>query len=122
VNLKNPDFVLRKIFAASEAYAKSSGEDPILVKSKRAMGITLGMAVIAHIQELGLWEEGGEHPAIAARVARLAGVVDLPGNDYMWNVACSFLLASLRRQGALLGAPAKRTISTRRPMSAPLGV
>jgi hypothetical protein len=89
------------LIAASDAYAKASGEDPILVKSKRAMGITLGMAVIAHIQELGLWEEGGEHPSVAGRIARLASIVDLPGNDSIWNVACSFLLASLRRQGVL---------------------
>ena len=59
------------LIATSDDYAKSSGEDPILVKSKRAMGITLGMAVIAHLQEVGLWEEGGEHPAVAGRVARL---------------------------------------------------
>jgi hypothetical protein len=46
------------LIAASDAYARTSGDDPLLVKSKRAMGIALGMAVIAHIQELGLWEEG----------------------------------------------------------------
>ena len=89
------------LIAASDAYAKSSGEDPILVKSKRAMGIALGTAVIAHIQEVGLWDAGVEHPPIAARIDRLTDIADLPGNDYVWNVACSFLLASLRRQGIL---------------------
>ena len=89
------------LIAASDVYTRASGEGSSLVKSKRAMGITLGMAVIAHIQDLGLWEQGAEHPSVAGRIARLASVVDLPGNDHLWNVACSFLLASLRRQRAL---------------------
>lgn len=89
------------MIAASDNYATGSKEDPILVKSKRAMGLALGMAVIAHIQDLGLWGIGGEHPSVAERLARIEKMVNLPGNDYLWNVACSFLLASLRRQAAL---------------------
>ena len=89
------------LLASSDDYAKSSGEDAIKVKSKRAMGVTLGAAVIAHVQTLGLWEAGTEHPAIAERINRLLDHLNLPTNNYLWNVASSFLLASLRRQNAL---------------------
>lgn len=89
------------LLARSDTYAQSSGEDPQKIRSKRAMGIALGKAVIAHIQELGLWDPGEDHPPIAARMSRLAEGVDLPSNDLFWNVACNFLLASLRRQCAL---------------------
>ncbi len=89
------------LLAQSAAYATNASEDPLMVKSKRAMGIALGMAVIAHIQDLGLWEPGSEHPSIAERMTKLAAVVDLPGNDFFWNVACSFLLASRRREQTL---------------------
>jgi len=89
------------LLARSDEYAQSSGEDPTKVRSKRAMGVALGTAVIAHIQEVGLWKPGTEHPPIADRMQRLVEAVDLPGNDYLWNVACSFLLATLRRQQAL---------------------
>jgi hypothetical protein len=91
------------LLARIDTYALSGGEDPQKVRSKRAMGIALGKTVIAYIQELGLWDLGEEHPPIAARMSRLTEGVDLPGNDLFWNVACSFLLASLRRQSALLG-------------------
>ncbi len=89
------------LLAQSAVYATTASEDPVMVKSKRAMGVALGMAVIAHIQDLGVWEPGGEHPSIAQRMAKLATVVDLPGNDFLWNVACSFLLASRRREQTL---------------------
>lgn len=89
------------LLAYSDAYAQASGGEPIKVKSKRAMGVALGKAVIAHVQELGLWDAGEEHPPVSDRMKLLVDRVDLPGNDYFWNVACSFLLASLRRQHAL---------------------
>lgn len=89
------------ILACSDDYAKVSGEDAILVKSKRAMGVVLGAVVIAHVRTLGLWEVGTEHPAIAERVKRLIDHLNLPENDFLWNVASSFILASLRRQNAL---------------------
>jgi hypothetical protein len=85
----------------ADVYATASGEDSVKVKSKRAMGGALGEVVIAHIQKLGLWETGAEHPPIAERMKRLTDGLDLPGNDLLWNVACSFLLASLRRQNSL---------------------
>ena len=89
------------LLARSDSYAAAANEDPVLVKSKRAMGVALGTAVIAHIQELGLWESGMAHPSIAERMERLASELDLPAADLLWNVACSFLLAGLRRRGAL---------------------
>lgn len=89
------------LLTQSDAYARTSSEEPIRVKSKRAMGIALGKAVIAHIHELGLWDLGKEHSPIVERMKRLTDRVNLPGNDFLWNVANSFLLASLRRQRAL---------------------
>jgi len=89
------------LLAQSAVYATTASEDPLMVKSKRAMGIVLGMAVIAHIQDLGLWEPSREHPSIAQRMAKLATAIDLPGNDFFWNVASSFLLASRRREETL---------------------
>ncbi len=88
------------VLARSDEYAQTSGEDPIKVRSKRAMGVALGTAVMAHVQK-GLWEPGTNHPPIAERMGLFASIVDLPGNDFFWNVACTFLLASLRRQEKL---------------------
>lgn len=89
------------LLARSEDYARDGGENAVLVKSKRAMGVVLGTVVIAHVHALGLWEAGAEHPAIAERIKRLTDHLDLPENDHLWNVASSFLLASLRRQNVL---------------------
>lgn len=89
------------LLARSDSYAAAANEEPIKVKSKRAMGVALGTAVIAHIQEVGLWEPGMAHPSIAERMKRLAAGLDLPATDLLWNAACSFLLASLRRRGTL---------------------
>jgi hypothetical protein len=89
------------LLARSDGYAAAASEDPVKVKSKRATGVALGTAVIAHIQELGLWEAGMRHPSIAERMKGLASALDLPATDLSWTVACSFLLASLRRRGVL---------------------
>lgn len=89
------------LLARSDSYAAATSEDPAKVKSKRAMGVALGTAIIAHIQELGLWEAGMGHPSVAERMKRLASALDLPATDLSWTVACSFLLASLRRRGVL---------------------
>src|SRR5712692_498473 len=89
------------VLARSDEYALSSGEDSITVRSKRAIGIALGTAVMAHVQELGLWKPGTCHPPIADRMNQLGCAINLPSDDYSWIAACSFLLASLRRQQAL---------------------
>lgn len=89
------------LLSKSDGYARITSQNLSLVKSKRAMGISLGKAIIAHIQGLGLWEYGEEHPSIADRMIRLVDKVNLPGNDHVWNVSICFLLASLRRQDAL---------------------
>lgn len=89
------------LIAESDVYAQSNCEDSVKVKSKRAMGVALGAVVIAHVQTLGLWEAGREHPPISERMKRLIEHLDLPEDDFLWNVASSFLLASLRRQNAL---------------------
>jgi hypothetical protein len=89
------------LLAQSAVYATTASEDPVLVKSKRAMGIALGMAVIAHIQHLGPTEPGREHPSVAERMARLSVTVELPVTDFFWNVASCFLLASQRRRDTL---------------------
>ena len=91
------------VLVRSDEYARTSRENPIFVKSKRAMGLFLGTAVIAHVQERNLWESGRKHPSVAERVARLAADVDLGPNDYCWTVASSFLPATLRRQRAVPG-------------------
>jgi hypothetical protein len=89
------------LLARSDSYAGAASEDSIKVKSKRAMGLALGTAVIAHIQELGLWEAGIEHPPIAERMQNLVASLDAPPTDLSWTVACSFLLASLRRRSVV---------------------
>ncbi len=93
------------ILADSETYSKTSNEDSMKVKTNRAMGIALGNAVIAHIQNLDLWEKGKSHPSIAERMKKFAENLDLSENnihyDAFWNVSSCFLLASLRRQHAL---------------------
>lgn len=91
------DFLL----ARSDLYAAAAAEDATKVKSKRAMGVALGTAVIAHIQELGLWEAGTQHPPIAERMKNLVSALALPGTDLSWTVACSFLLAGLRRRAVV---------------------
>lgn len=78
-----------------------AGEQPMMVRSKRAMGLALGMAVIAHVQKLGLWEPGRDHPSAAGRMKALADFIDLPDSDFFWTVASSFVLASRRRGNAL---------------------
>ncbi len=85
----------------SDSYANSNGQDRILVKSTRAMGIALGKTVMAHVQAIGLWQPGKEHPRLAKRIERLAQRVELPLDDFFWNMATSFLLACLRRQNRL---------------------
>lgn len=89
------------LLANSDVYATTSGEDPIKVNSKRAMGVALGASVIAHVQELGLWESGREHPSITDRIKSISMTLNLPVDDHFWIVASSFLLACLRRQHAL---------------------
>jgi len=89
------------LLGRSDSYAAAAAEDPIKVKSKRAMGVALGTAVITHIQELGLWEAGMQHPPIAERMKSLVSVLNLPATDLSWTVACSFLLASLRRRSVV---------------------
>jgi hypothetical protein len=94
-------WAMEYLLGRSRDCATSASDEPAMVRSKRAMGVALGMAVMAHIQAPGLWEPGREHPSIAHRMMALAAVVDLPGNDFFWNVACSFLLARLRREQRL---------------------
>ena len=89
------------LLAHSDSYAATAAEDAVKVKSKRAMGVALGTAVIAHIQELGLWKARMQHPPISERMKNLVSEVDLPAADLSWTVACSFLLASLRRRGVV---------------------
>ena len=86
------------LLARSDSYAATAAEDAVKVTSKRAMGVALGTAVIAHIQELGLWKAGMQQPPIAERMKKLVSAADLPAADLSWTVACSFLLASLRRR------------------------
>lgn len=93
-------WAMEYLLAQSDDYSQTSGEDPQKVRSKRAMGVVLGQIVIAHMQSLGLWEFGEEHPPITARMSRLTAV-NLPGEDWLWNVACSFLLGTLRRNETL---------------------
>jgi len=77
------------------------GQDATVVKSKRAMGVALGAAVMAHIQELGLWETTNNHPSVAQRFIELSKTLSLGTEDHYWNVACTFALASLRRKKGL---------------------
>jgi len=85
----------------SDAYSEWSGDDPLKVKSKRAMGVVLGTVVMAHVQSMGLWEAGDEHPAITERMSRIIDHLDLPEDDFLWNISSSFLLAILRRRDAV---------------------
>lgn len=89
------------LLGCSDDYADWNGVDRIQVKSKRAMGVALGTAVMAHVQTLNLWKAGVDHPPLVDRMKRLADIVDLSGHNNFWNVASSFLLASLRRGDAL---------------------
>ena len=86
----------------AEDYANQEGHDnPLLVRSKRAMGIALGATVIAHVQKSQFWEPSGSHPAIADRFKRLTEILNIASNDYFWVVANSFLLGCLRRENAV---------------------
>ena len=93
-----------QLLGRSHDYRPAPGQpsqDSALVKSKRAMGVALGTAAIAHIQQLGLWETSQTHPAVATRFLALSSSLNLDKDDYYWNLACTFTLASLRRKGRL---------------------
>ena len=85
----------------SEFFDGQSGVDLGLVKTKRAMGLALGAAVMAHVQQCGLWEATKSHPAVADRFLRLSKGLQLGIEDHFWIVACTFALASLRRKKAM---------------------
>ncbi len=82
-------------------YQPTPPVEPKLIHSKRAMGVTLGAAVISHVQTSGLWESGKQHPPVAERLFRLSKDWELGLEHYFWNVACCFVLSSLRRKNAI---------------------
>lgn len=91
------EFLLRD----SKKYGEDEGYDPLLVTSKRAMGVDFAASVIAHLRDGGFWEASTTHPAAAVRMDSLAKLVQANKNDYFWNVGCSYLLAKLRRENAI---------------------
>ena len=90
------------LLSSAEEYARSCGDDPDMVRNKRAIAIGLANAIYAEITPKHLWQ-GSDHPPIADRCfANYAGWPE-DRNSSAWVYMASVLAAQLRRRGVETG-------------------
>lgn len=100
---KCDEFARQMMLRDVDAYAAACGDDPLLVRGKRAIAIGLANAIYAEITPKKLWA-GSDHPPIADRC--FANYKDWPAdpNASPWVYMSSVLAAQLRRRGVAVGA------------------
>ncbi len=94
---KCDEFARQMMLRDVDHYAVSCGDNPFMVRSKRAMAIALANAIYAEITPQKLWA-GSDHPPIADRC--FANYEDWPAdpNAPPWIYMSSVLAAQLRRR------------------------
>lgn len=105
---KCDEFARQMLLRDVDAYAKECGDDPDMVRNKRAMAIGLANAIYAEITPKRLWA-GTDHPPIADRL--FANYKDWPKdpNAHAWIYMSSVLVAQLRRRDVSIGIIEFRT-------------
>jgi hypothetical protein len=84
-----------------DEYSDRCGDDRLMVRRKRAMGVFLGLVIILESTEREQRSRPTTHPSLSDRIDQLLVAVerlDLPPNDHFWIYSVSVLLSKLRRE------------------------
>jgi hypothetical protein len=87
-----------------DKYASQEHEDKNKVRTKRAIGVFIGFAIVLESTERGLWTPSDSHPRLHDRIGIVVAAADSiisDPNDDFWIVSCCILLSKLRREERL---------------------
>jgi hypothetical protein len=79
-----------------DIYSKQSGCDSTILKSKRAMGISLALFFMLVVTPPEYWSGTESHPSIAIRIESMIGDLQIPDNDIFWQYAVPLFLSHLK--------------------------